>query len=265
MEVVVTAAPFRPETVFGVRRQADGNWDFVLSPSEHVGYVRIGAVSRYNTATAFSDALKSLRRQGVRGLVLDLRWCPGGYLIQSAEIARLLLPEGSPIATQRYRNGRVEPVLTEGHIVPYLDFPVVVLVGGETTGGGELIAAALQDSGRAAIAGQRTVGKGSIQSYDMNAHYGIPFKFTSGTFIRPSGKNLQRFPDSKPTDDWGVVPDAGREIPLTPESGRKLKEQWTLFQLRPGTSTEALPTDDPENDPQRHAAVQMLRELMKKR
>jgi len=239
----------------------------LLDPPDHIGCVRVRSVAT-NSDTEFQDALRSLRGQGARGLVLDLRWCPGGYLNQAAGIAQSLLPEGAAVATQRYpRRGQVLPAQTppdSTRSTPYLDFQVVVLVGGETTGGGELIAAALQDSGRGVIAGQRTAGKGSIQSNDFQLRYGIPFKLTTGMFIRPSGKNLQRNPDSKPTDDWGVRPDAGRELPLTPESSRQLKEGWLLYELRPADSTEALPLDDPENDPQRHAAVQILRELLKK-
>jgi C-terminal peptidase prc len=265
LEVALTAAPFRSETVFGARRNADGSWEFSLSPTDRIGYVRLGSITENGSDSEFSEALRSLRRQAVRGLVFDLRWCPGGSLRAAANITHLLLPEGAPIASQRNRHGQIDPVVPTLRAAPYLEFPIVVLIGSETTGGGELIAAALQDNGRAVIAGQRTAGKGSVQSLEMKQHYGIPFKITSWTFTRPSGKNLQRFPDSKPTDDWGVRPDAGRELPLTAESGRKLKEQWIMFQLRPGNSTEALPLDDPENDPQRHTAVQILRELMKKR
>jgi carboxyl-terminal processing protease len=142
------------------------------------------------------------------------------------------------------------------------DLPIVALVNGETSGGGELIAAALQDHGRAVVAGQRTVGKGSVQKpLDRSP---VQFKLTTGTFLRPSGKNLQRYPDSKPTDDWGVRPDVGREIPLTPAAGRRLKDWWTQFTLRPAGSTEALPLDDPDNDPQRQAAVQMVRDLLER-
>ena len=263
-DVTLAPAAFRPETVFGARRRGDGTWDYLLDPTERIGYVRLGAIGGGSHAE-FRDALKSLRGQSVRGLVLDLRWCPGGYLRQAATIARLLLPDGSPVANQRARTGQVTPVLSGPEAIgePHLDFPVVVLVGGETSGGGELIAAALQDSGRAVIAGQRTVGKATVQT-ELGRTYNIPFKLTTGTFVRPSGKSLQRYPDSKPSDDWGIRPDAGRELPLTAESSRRLREWWTLHALRPADSAEALPVDDPENDPQRQAAVQMVRELIRK-
>src|SRR5581483_3257268 len=128
------------------------------------------------------------------GLVFDLRWCPTGYLQQAATIAHTLLPGDLPVANQRERDGQTKPVLFDELGGNFSDFPVVVLVNGETSGAGELIAASLQDHGRAAVAGQRTVGKGTIQK-DLE-RYGVPFRLTTGTFLRPSGKNLQRLPDS---------------------------------------------------------------------
>jgi carboxyl-terminal processing protease len=145
----------------------------------------------------------------------------------------------------------------------FLDFPLVVLVNGETSGGAELIAAALQDHKRAVVAGQRTLGKASVQ-----AVLGLPvpdagLKLTSGTFVRPSGKNLHRSPDSKPADDWGVRPDAQAECRVSPELNRQLKDWWLRQTLRPGSSKEALPLDDPGADPQREAARQALLGMLK--
>src|SRR5262249_5673621 len=125
-----------------------------------------------------------------------------------------------------------------------LDLPVVVLVGPETSGGAELIAAALQDNGRATVAGQRTRGKASIQTMSGLPVPKIGLKLTSGTFYRPSGKNLHRFPDSKPGDDWGVRPEPKLEFRASAELNRQLREWWELQTLRPGSSREALPLDD---------------------
>jgi carboxyl-terminal processing protease len=260
IEVAIAPVAFRPESVFGARRRPDGSWDFLLDPAARVGYVRLGAIG-LATHTEFFEALKSLTNQSIRGLVLDLRWCPGGYLAQATTIAHLLLPGDAPVANQKERGSPVKSVPFDDLGATYTDFPVVALVNGETSGGGELIAAALQDHGRAVIAGQRTVGKGSVQKPLERSP--VPFKLTTGMFLRPSGKNLQRHPDSKPSDDWGIRPDAGRDIPLTAEASRRLKAWWLLSTLRPAGSTEALPLDDPENDPQRQAAVQMLRGVMK--
>jgi carboxyl-terminal processing protease len=134
----------------------------------------------------------------------------------------------------------------------------VVLVNGETSGGAELIVAALQDYKRAAVAGQRTLGKASIQkSFPLDVP-GANVKLTEGEFVRPSGKNLHRKPDSGPRDDWGVRPDADLECRVSPQLAREMKEQWQRQTLRPGDDNQALPMDDPKNDPQRQVALDYL-------
>jgi C-terminal peptidase prc len=257
-----TRTRFHPESVFGVSRRPDGTWDYLLGPAERLGYIRLGQIGT-NDNLVLQAAVKSLQDESVRGLLLDLRWCPGGYLMESATMARMFLSPELPIATQRSRSPTPQPVEHYAVEVTATDIPIVVLVNGETSGGGELIAAALQDHGRAVVAGQRTVGKGSVQLGLTN--HGYPFKLTTGTFIRPNGKNFQRNPESKPGDDWGVRPDPERELPVTAELSKWLKHSYTLQALRPPGDLGALPTDDPEADPQRQAAVRMLRELVDKK
>jgi carboxyl-terminal processing protease len=155
----------------------------------------------------------------------------------------------------------------------------VVLVNGETSGGAELIAAVLQDNLRARVVGQRTRGKATVQRLlDFQRRFdfrgdpaggeppvaipGLGMKLSGGVLIRPSGRNFNRFPDSKPADDWGVRPDPGLEVRVSPELNRRLREWWLLQSLRPGTSDEGLPLDDPLADPQREAALQALLETL---
>jgi C-terminal peptidase prc len=258
-DVTIVPAVYRAESIFGARRRSDGSWDYLLDPSERIGYIRIGLIQSHSYSE-FADAIKSLRSTTLRGLVLDLRWCPGGYLKPSATIARqLLAPDRMVIASQRDKNGQVTrveayPVETEA-----TDSPIVVLVNGATSGGGELIAAALQDHGRAVIAGQRTAGKSSVQ--EPLERFGIPLKITTSLLLRPKNREPNATPAAL-AEEWPVRPDPGREILGSAELSRQLKTGWLLHTLRPVGSTEALTIDDPENDPQRQAAVQMLRGLI---
>jgi carboxyl-terminal processing protease len=198
------------------------------------------------------EVLAELQSLGVRGLILDLRWNPGGFFNEAIAAARLFLGE-ELIARIKSRNG-MKAEYKGKRDVNYLNFPIIVLVNGETSGGAELIAAALQDNHRALVAGQRTLGKASVQSTKSLPVPNMGLKLTSGTFIRPSGKNLHRFPDSRRTDDWGVIPNPKLEFRLSPDFNRQLRDWYVLQTLRPGNSTEALPLDDPASDPQRHAA-----------
>jgi carboxyl-terminal processing protease len=269
LDVRVELAQYHTESVFGARRRADGSWDYMLDPAEGIGYVALGGI-RSGSAEEMRNAIHALRTARARGLVFDLRWCPGGMLDDAVVIIRLFLrnrlPDALPVFWQCDRTGNPVPCSdpVNRQLIPesYTDIPVLVLVGRETSGGGELIAAALQDHGRATVAGQRTVGKASIQKPAPKLD--ITFNVTTFTFLRSSKRNLQRFPDSQWADDWGVRPDEGRELSLTPEAGQQVKKWWVGQTLRPPRDSEALPLDDPENDPQKLAAVQMLREIIKK-
>src|SRR5262249_3642751 len=90
----------------------------------------------------------------------------------------------------------------------------------------------------------------------------LQLKLTNGTFLRPSGKGLSRFANSKPSDDWGVRPDPGLEFRASADLSRQLKEWWHQQSVRPGASNRALPLDDPDQDPQRQAALKALLRIM---
>jgi C-terminal processing protease CtpA/Prc len=248
---------FHPEAVLGVARNADNSWDWWADRGRRIAHLRLGPLAM-GASGELRDVLASLRNQGLRGLVLDLRWCPGGYLKEATGAAELFLGE-CVVATRKDRAS--EEVFRSTKEGKFLDFPIVVLINGETSGGGELIAAALQDHRRARVAGQRSLGKASVQT-QLPLGSGLGLKLTSGTFVRPSGKNLHRFPDSKPGDDWGVRPDPGLELRLSADLGRQLRQWWLWQTLRPGPSNEVLPLDDPEADPQRQLALAALVEQL---
>jgi carboxyl-terminal processing protease len=243
---------FHPDTVLGVARHPDNSWDYWLDRRRGIAHVRIGPLAG-GTASDLGEVLARLRDEGLRGLVLDLRWCPGGFIKEASGVAELFLGPAL-VATVKQREG--EDSYRSAGEGKFLDFPVVVLINADTSGGGELIAAALQDHRRAKVAGQRSRGKASVQTSLSLEDIGL--KLTTGTFLRPSGKNLHRFPTSWPQDDWGVRPDAGLELRLSRALGRQLEQWWLLQSLRPGSSNEALPLDDPEADPQRQAAAAAL-------
>jgi C-terminal peptidase prc len=267
---------FRMDNVLGVYRNRDNSWDYYLDRKEKIAHVRLGFL-RNGTAAELQRVLEDLHKGGVRGLILDLRWCPGGMLDEAVEIACLLVGNRA-IATIDYRDGRRQTCTRSQSGLPnpsgnvsFVDIPLVVLVNSETLGGGELIAAAVQDHKRGVIAGQRTVGKGSVQNVLMtesrsvyNPLPNMTVRLSIGIFTRSSGKNLQRFATSKPSDDWGVRPDAKMEFKVSPELSRKLAELWQRQNLRPGWSSEALPMDDPANDSPRQLAMGVLRKMVRK-
>jgi C-terminal processing protease CtpA/Prc len=140
----------------------------------------------------------------------------------------------------------------------------VALVGNETIGGGELIAAALRDNDRCVLMGQRTAGRASIQNIVDGGFGGLQFKVTTGESFRPNGKPRHRKPDSGPNDEWGLRPDAGLEVPVTKDKSAELRRWADLHALRPADSDEALDFDDPDKDPYRVMALDYLRKKIGK-
>jgi carboxyl-terminal processing protease len=250
------ARRFRPEAIAGVSRQDDNSWTYWLDSKSRLAHVRLAALNK-GSAEELRQVISALHAGGLRGLILDMRWCPGGFLDEAVEAARVFLSEGV-IATIRAR-GREDLVYRSDGQNVFTDFPILVLVSGETSGGAELIAAALQDRGRAVVAGQRTVGKGSVQTQIALGVPGAALKLTNGVFLRPNGKEIQRKPGAGLSDDWGVRPEKELEFRVSPDLAKALKEEWQRQTLRPGDSMERLPLDDPDADAQRQAAAEALR------
>jgi carboxyl-terminal processing protease len=253
----IDAQRFRPEAIAGLSRQDDNSWTYWMDSRSRLAHVRLAALNK-GSAGELRQVIAALYADGLRGLVLDMRWCPGGFLDEAVDAARVFLSEGA-IATVHARGKEDMEYRSDGQNA-FTDFPIIVLVNGETSGGAELIAAALQDRGRAVVAGQRTLGKGSVQTQFALGVPGAALKLTNGVFLRPSGKGIQRKPGAGAGDDWGVQPESDLECRLSPDLARTLKSEWQQQTLRPGASMERLPLDDPDADPQRQAAAEALRD-----
>ncbi|GIW80694.1 MAG: hypothetical protein KatS3mg105_2501 [Gemmatales bacterium] len=259
-------AVYEAEAVFGVKRRENNQWDFWLDGKNKIGLIRLATLER-GSANQFASAIKSLKAEGLRGLILDLRWSPRGHLNESIAIALSLVGEKT-VATIKSRSDPQPRVygkfadLAGGDypVEDFTDIPLVVLINAKTSGAAELIASAIRDYKRGELVGQRTRGKASVQTYLSLRFPGAGMLLTSGTFNRPSGKNLHRFPDSKPNDDWGVRPD--NEVRLSPKLRDRLHEWWQWQTLRPGTAKNSLPLDDPMIDPQLHAGWRRLRQKL---
>lgn len=200
------------ETVLGDRRKADDSWDFMLDRDKRIGYIRLTAFSR-DTAEALKQALTELDKEKPKGLILDLRFNPGGLLTSAIEVADLFLSDGRIVSTQ----GRNTPERSWDAVKPgtFADFPMVVLVNKYSASASEIVSASLQDHDRAVIIGERTWGKGSVQNVIELEGGKSALKLTTASYRRPNGHNIHRFPDSKETDEWGVSPNKGMEVKLS--------------------------------------------------
>jgi carboxyl-terminal processing protease len=220
--VKVTRAAIHIETVLGDHRNADDAWDFMLDPQRRIAYVRIAGFSR-DTAEELRKALTALRKEKIRGLIVDLRFNPGGLLNAAVEVADLFVSQGRIVSTAgRNSPERVWEAHKEG---TFEGFPMAVLVNRYSASASEIVAACLQDHKRAAIVGERTWGKGSVQNViplegfrgggeGARQDHRSALKLTTAGYRRPNGKNIDRLPGAKDSDDWGVTPDKGLDLRL---------------------------------------------------
>lgn len=210
-EVELTRAVVQQDVVSGDRLDENGDWIYTLKDYPEIGYV---AVEQFVDATTPQTltALDSLEKAGVSSVILDFRGNPGGFLPDAVAICDEFVKAGATIVEVRDKNGAVEQVV-RGTDRPKKAFRVVVLVDDESASASEIVAAALQDAGVAAVAGSRSYGKGTIQSlYELPFNFGL-LRVTTAQFFRPSGKPIRRVDGD---ETWGVTPDAALAVELTP-------------------------------------------------
>lgn len=242
----ITRELIHVETVLGDRRKpADDNWDYLLDAEKKIGYVRVTAFSR-DTAEDFKRVLTDLTKTGLKGLVIDLRFNPGGLLTSAVEMSDLFVSKGKIVSTK----GRNTPERTweareEG---TFEGFPVVVLVNRYSASASEIFSACLQDHQRAVVVGERTWGKGSVQNVIELEGGKSALKLTTASYQRPNGHNIHRFPDSKETDEWGVTPDKGFEVKLSDDELTQLVIDRRHRDIVLGKKAETKPGESPPTE-----------------
>lgn len=162
------------------------------------GYMMI---ERFNDLTddQMIAAIEEMKSQGAKGLIFDLRGCPGGLLDPTADILDYLLPEGV-IVSAEYADG--ENRVLHSSDASELDMPMTVLISNETASAGELFAAAIRDYDKGVLIGTTTYGKGVMQ-HSYNFDDGSSVKFTVAQFCPPCGEGF---------DGEGVAPDIEVEL-----------------------------------------------------
>ena len=182
-----------------------------------IGYVRVSDFKQ-NTADDLEETLKDFLKQGMRAFILDLRWNPGGLLTASREVCELFLPKGTLVTYTkgREKNGRANPedleLFTQGRPVLPDGFPVIILVNEQTASSSEIVTGAMQYYERALILGEKTFGKGSVQTI-------IPLERPEGTALRLTTA-LYYTPADVTINKNGILPDV--EEPMEWETERAL-------------------------------------------
>lgn len=160
------------------------------------------------------------------------------------EVSDLFLSKGRIVSTKgRNTPERTWEAVEEG---TFDGFPMAVLVNHYSASASEILSASLQDHKRAVVIGERTWGKGSVQNVIELEGGKSALKLTTASYFRPSGKNIHRFPDSKDSDEWGVMPDAGFELALNVRQTEQLirnRRERDILVAKHGKSSETPPAE----------------------
>ncbi|MBY0513234.1 MAG: S41 family peptidase [Gemmataceae bacterium] len=261
------------ETVLGVKRDDKANWSFWLDEENKIGYIHLtqfvyvpdGTADGGGTYADLKKAVKELKAGGMKGLVLDLRGNPGGFLISATKICGLFVGREKVVSVKPRAGSRAGGVRNySGEERGETGFPMVVLVNGNSASASEIVGACLQDHNRAVIAGEKSYGKGSVQDILRVDPTGGEIKLTIARYYPPSDRNIDKLAaDADPAiKEWGVSPDKGYEVKLSREEQSDLADHLRDLEVIRGEG--AKPKDAKKfEDKQLDRAVKYLKEEAK--
>lgn len=162
------------------------------------GYILLESFTE-NCSRQVLEALVSLKAQGAKGIILDLRSNGGGLLQEAVDIVGLFVPQGTRVVDIKGRNSRTDNSYSTQHKPVDTQIPLVVLIDGESASASEIVAGSLQDLDRAVILGARSYGKGLVQSTRPLPYNGT-IKLTTAKYYIPSGRCIQEIDYARRND-----------------------------------------------------------------
>ena len=182
--------------------------EYVDMLNDRDGYVLMTKFTE-GVGQGIRDAYNTLKKKGMKRLVLDLRSNGGGLLNEAVNIVSLFVPKGSVVVTSKGRAAGTEQVYKTMTDPIDLDMPIVVLVDSGSASASEIVSGALQDMDRATVIGTRTYGKGLVQSIRPLPYDG-QLKVTTAKYYTPSGRCVQAIDYSHRNEDGSVghIPDS---------------------------------------------------------
>jgi carboxyl-terminal processing protease len=257
--VDVTRGIIEVESVLGDQRKEDGSWDYRLAADPSIAYLRIELFGE-KTHEELRKAIQSL--EGISGVIIDLRDNSGGLLESAISICDYFLDDGVVVETKGRQVADRETFYAKPGVLVPNDIPMIVLVNQNSASASEIMAACLQDNGRAKVVGMRTFGKGSVQNVIPLDGGRAALRLTTAYYFPPSGKMIHRRKDAKPEEHWGVVPDQGCEIDI---DTTQIEAMIDRFRKRSDPANYSNPTEseasESERDPTLSADPQLKKAL----
>ncbi len=203
------------KTVKGWARKSATSWDWFIDDDQKIGYVRLNQFTA-STTRELHQALREMEQTGLNGLILDLRFNPGGLLDEAVTVANTFITRGDIVGTQDGLGRRERPRKAIPSRARATDIPIIVLTNQSSASASEIVSGAIQDHAQkgaidAMVVGMRTYGKGSVQNV-----WGLPgdqaaIKLTKRYYILPSGRLIHKRPGAR---TWGVEPNL--EVSMLP-------------------------------------------------
>lgn len=217
-EVVINSVPYADEV------------------AEGIGYIRLGSFTDQCSKELLSNIRQLKNDENIDRLILDLRSNPGGLLNEAVSVANIFLEKGTEVVSTRSKSRDWDKSYRTKKVAEYAGLPLVVLIDGGSASAAEIVAGAVQDLDRGIVVGDRSFGKGLVQT-TKNIGYNTKMKITTAKYYLPSGRCLQaidysggysdkleQVPDSLRTafkttngrtvyDAGGIDPDFSIEVP----------------------------------------------------
>lgn len=245
------------------------DWDYYIDRDAGIGYIRLTQFNE-TTSAELREAVRQMRsrnRDDLKGLIVDLRYNPGGLLSEAVAVANFFIDSTGNVVTQEDRRGRVieSQRLRRGR-AELADVPLVVLINGGSASASEIVAGALQDYNRAIIVGDRSFGKGSVQNVYTLRGGNAAFKLTTHFYKLPKGRHIHRSNEND-RSQWGVQPDVVVEmLPDQIGDSLRLRQEADVIGLdEHGRPVADADRPDPRDlltegtDPQLETALLLLR------
>jgi carboxyl-terminal processing protease len=216
--------------------------------NDTTGYIRLTSFTD-KASKAMLEALLTLKNEGAKSLVLDLRSNPGGLLSEANKIVNLFVPKGQTVVYTKGKVSQWDKVYKATQDPVDTMMPLAILVNSKSASASEIVAGALQDIDRAVILGRRTFGKGLVQT-TRSLGYNSQLKLTTAKYYVPSGRCIQALDYSHRNDDGSVgkIPDSLISVFYT-KGGREVKDGGGIMPdleyayNKPGNITYALIRD----------------------
>ncbi len=215
-DITLTRDKITVPTIRGWQRTESGDWRYMVDEAHKIGYIRLTSFSAESSAD-MEKVLLELETEGLKGLILDLRFNTGGLLDSAVAVTDKFLDDGLIVKTQPGPGFGKWPSYSTAHkSKTHPNYPLVLLINSGSASASEIVAGALADKAhnRAILVGTRTHGKGSVQGITHYPGGGAQLKYTMAYYHLPSGQRVESQEAMKKLGrtDWGVGPNVEVEI-----------------------------------------------------